>query len=224
MTSVAKDDRQVPQQVDRALRRRTPLVRLLVGGGALVLVAAVATVVLLGRDHRLSKAPWWDAASTGLITLCDSAGNAVQSGSLHAKPFVETAVGQTAPGAAFAVHGRSATLYAYQPRQGVQPTQWSGQMLTAPSQYTNPARPMAAATTKDVALADFLAAFPAGWKGTVQLRLYLGAPRAGVQSQKYDSADLVVTGDSWRLLRGGRDGCRSGSATSLETQPLGGAS
>ncbi len=148
-------------------RRRTPLVL----GGVLVLIAAVIGIVLLGRSHELAKAPWSDAASTGLITLCDQTGQPVKSGSLTAKPLIWRAVGATAASDAYAAQGSSATLYAYQPRQGVAPAQWSGQMLTAPSQYSNAAHPIAAATAKDIDLKDFLTAYPAGWKGTVQLQV-----------------------------------------------------
>jgi hypothetical protein len=207
-------------QAAARLRRRTPLVL----GAVVVVVVAGIVFLLLGRDDTLSKAPWSDPASTGLLTLCDQSGNPVKGGSITSKPFLSRAVGGSVAPSSFSVEGRSATLYAYQPRQGVQPAQWSGQMLTAPSRYSDVAHPMAVATAKDIDLKDFLAAYPADWKGTVQLRLYLGAPGAGVRSQQYDSADIVVSGNSWRLLRGGTDGCQSGTATSLETHPLGGDS
>jgi hypothetical protein len=187
-----------------------------------VLAAAVVAFVLFARDDKLSKAPWSDPASTGLITLCDQSGNPVKDGSLTAKPFVWRAVGGSVAPTSLSVEGRSATLFAYQPRQDVQPAQWSGQMLTAPTRYSDAAHPTAVATAKDIDLKDFLAAYPANWKGTVQLRLILGAPGAGVRTQQYDTADIVVSGNSWRLLRGGTSSCQSGTATSLETQPLAG--
>jgi hypothetical protein len=196
-----------------ATRRRRPLV---LAGALVVTVGVVVGGVAATRGHALTKPPYSDAASTGLITLCAKDGSPVSNGSIDSAPVLLRAVGTTAIKDASS-NRYSATLYAYQPRQGVPPAQWSGEMITAPSYFTNASRPMAQATAADTSLKAFLAALPAQWKGTVQLRLLLGSQNNGIQTQHYDTADIAISGGKWRALRAGKGGCSAGSATSLET-------
>jgi len=107
-------------------------------------------------------------------------------------------------------------LYAYQPRDGVSPGEWSGEMLTASARYSNPAHPMAQATAADSTLADFVDAYPPQWNGFVQLRIYLGAPDQPIFSATYAATDLQISGDTWTVVRGGSVPCNSGTAVSLE--------
>ena len=88
-------------------------------------------------------------------------------------------------------------------------------MLTASSRYENPAHPKAQATDGDDRLADFLGLFPASWDGLVQLRLYLGAPGLQTLTQTYAATDIQVSGDSWKVVRGGSVPC-AGKAISIE--------
>lgn len=188
--------------------------RLLVAG-AFAVVVAVAIVLLTSRGS--DAAPYQDPASLGALTLCDATGKPVTSGSIRTAPFVARAVSSTAAAGPYAVAGRTATLFAYQPREGAEPEEWSGQQLTAAARYSDAAHPTAQATVKDAALADFLAAFPARWHGSVQLRLALAAPDAP-PSARYASLDLVVDGGHWKV-RGtpGKASCTDGEATSTET-------
>lgn len=191
-------------------------------GPVLVLVAVVVTSLVAwlfsGNGDDASKAPYTDPAVTGAIGLCDPSGKQITSGSIDTAPFAWRAVGTTPAPPAYSTSGSSATLYVFQPRSGVDPTQWSGQFLTAAGRYSDPAHPMAAATDKDTSLADFLAAYPAQDKGFVQLRLYLSAPNQPPQTAGYDALDIKVSGDSWRAVGGATVDCSKGSSVSFETE------
>jgi hypothetical protein len=187
--------------------------------GAAVLLVGVAALagVAWARGGSDGTAPYRDAAATGSIGLCDAHGRQVTSGSTGAKPFVWRAVGTTRAPAAYAGAGRTATLYAFQPRPGVPAHEWIGRRLTAGGEYTNPAHPMAAATAADVALRDFLVGYPARDDGFVQLRLYLAAPGQPPLTARYDALDLKVSGSHWHAVGGRHVSCTSGSAVSFET-------
>jgi hypothetical protein len=196
-----------------AARRRIVL------GPALVLVAvaAVSLIAWLQRDGQ-TTAPYTDPAATGTIGLCDRSGAQVTSGSTDSAPFIWRAVGTTAAPAAYAGPGSSATLYAFQPRAGVDPTGWSGQMLTAAGRYADPRYPTAAATGNDVSLADFIAGYPAIDHGFVQLRLYLTAPDQPPLTTSYDALDLKVSGSSWQVVGGTAADCSKANSVSFETE------
>lgn len=205
----------------RTVRGRVTLI-----GPAIVLLAALVTG-LVAWLHRTpdDTVPYHDAAVTGSIGLCDRSGHQVSSGSTTTTPFAWRAVGTTAATDDYARTGRTATLYVFQPRPGVEPQLWSGRLLTAAGEYTNAAHPMAAATNADVALGDFLAGYPPVDHGFVQLRLYLGAPGLPTQIARYDALNIKVSGDTWRAVGGAHVNCASGSSVSFETvvQPSGAA-
>jgi hypothetical protein len=198
----------------RAVPRRV----LLVGAVVVVAVAVAVTVWVRHGASSAARVPYTDAAATGFVGLCDRHGHPVTAGSINTAPFVWRAVGSSAATGAYAGTGRTATLYAFQPRSGVDPAGWSGQQLTASSSYSNTAHPMAQATAKDINLAEFLAAYHALDAGVVELRLYLGAPNQPLATQSYDATDIKVSGSSWHVLRGGTVGCTDGTAVSLETR------
>jgi hypothetical protein len=137
----------------------------------------------------------------GAITLYDAAGNAVTSGDIHARPFVARAVASVRGPAPYDVPGGRATLFAYQPREGVGAEAWSGDKLTASTPYGDVDHPTVTLVATDLSLADFLDEFPARWDGRVQLRLYLGAPGAGTLNTTYAALDLTVRGDTWTVAR-----------------------
>lgn len=181
---------------------------------AVVVLAAGATWLLRSGDD---KAPYTDARSTGTLTLCGADGKPVTAGSTTKAPFVSRAVGATAASGALGGAGRTAALYAFQPRQGTDSQEWSGQLLTAASDYTDPTHPMAQATSADIPLTSFLTAFPARWQGFVQVRLYLSSPTTG-EAASYDSVDVKVDGHHWKVVgTPGKASCTAGSATSHET-------
>jgi hypothetical protein len=158
-----------------------------------------------------------DPNAVAALGFCDSSGHSVTGGSIDATPFVIRAVGAMPAPPAYAVAGRTATLYGYQPRVGVPAGAWSGEFLTASSRYTNPTYPTAVGTALDPSLADFLGDFPAREDGLIQVRMYLGAPDTPIYSQRYSAAELRITGSTWKLVSGGGVPCNQGQATSIET-------
>jgi hypothetical protein len=188
----------------------------------LLLAATAIVVVMVGGSSpaRASARPYPDVDAVGGITLCGQNGAQLTSGSIATKPFVWRAVGSTPAPAGYRAGG-TATLYAFQPRRGVDPGDWSGEQLTASARYSNVSHPTAAATYADYPLSTFLGDYPAGWNGYVQLRLYLSAPGQAPASASYNAADIQVIGGTWRLLDGGPADCASaGRSVSLETVTL----
>jgi hypothetical protein len=189
-------------------------------GLRLTLAATIGAAVLATAapvSATTSAVPYSDPAATGVIGLCDKAGQPVTHGTITAKPFVFRAVSSAAAAAPYSGSGRTASLYAYQPRQDVPAGDWSGQALTASTRYTNPAHPMAQATKGDDSLADFMANYSPAWNGLLELRMFLGAPDATPESFTYPATDIQVTGDTWHVVRGGNVPCTSGHAQSIES-------
>ena len=138
----------------------------------------------------------------------------VTEGSVEDQPFADVVVGATALPSELDPAGAVATLFAYQPREGISASEFSGAPLTAAGELADPERP-AVRVTEDVwSVGDFVTAFPATYDGYVQLRLYLGTPAAGTLSENpYDTADLRVDGDRWELVRGGSSSCADALAS-----------
>lgn len=183
-----------------------------------VVVAFVAAGLVLagvvvwraqGEEHVVSAAaPYDDPSAAGLLTLCAADGSPVTGGSVDDRPFTDLVVGETGVPDELDPAGAVATVFAYQPREGVGPEEFSGTPLTAATVLTDPATPAATVTEDAWSVGDFVTAFPADWDGHVQLRLYLGTPEAGTLSDRpYDTADLRVDGDRWELVRGGSASC-----------------
>lgn len=177
------------------------------------LVAAIAIAVAAGgflwlRGDAATAVPYDDPQSAGGITLCSADGQAVTEGSVDDTPIAAVALGSTPVPTGIDATGAVATLYAYQPREGVSPSEFSGTAISAAGVLAAPDRP--AVTVQDGAwsLGDFVTAFPADLDGYVQLRLYLGTPAAGtLTDHPYDTADLRVDGGRWELVRGGSAAC-----------------
>jgi hypothetical protein len=185
---------------------------IIAAGAALVGMVFVPSAGAVATE----SVPFRDPAATGTITLCDTLGHVATHGNIHVKPFIWRAVGSTRPPAGYDGKGRIAALYGYQPIKDVAPGQWNGEFLTAGGQYTSRSRPMAPATPVDPSLADLMDNYPPKWDGLIQLRLFVGAPRQPTLTSPYDAATLKITGTTWTLLDGGRDGCGSGTARSVE--------
>jgi hypothetical protein len=184
---------------------------------ATLVVAATVLCTSSSVAHAAAAVPWTDTSVTGFIGLCNSAGQPVDQGSLDSAPFVTRAVSSVAAPPPYGEAGRTATLYAFQPRQDTAPGQWSGDMLTASTRYSNPAHPMAQATGGDLSLAGFVSEFPPTWDSLIQLRLYLGAPGQPAQTLSYAATTIKVTGSTWSVVSGGNTSCTTGSATSIES-------
>jgi hypothetical protein len=181
---------------------------------ALVTILVVAVVVVLSRTHsKDEKAPYVDPHAAGLLTLCSKDGKAVTSGKVKDRPFADVVLGKTGLPSGSHPEGAVATLFAYQPRAGVEPVEFSGAPMSASTGFTDTQRPAADVTADDWSVSDFVTAYPATDDGYVQLRLILGTAQDGTLSEDhYDTADLRVDGDSWELVRGGHASCAGAKA------------
>ena len=188
---------------DRPTRART----LSIGAG-LAAVLVLAAFVLWRIYGHGPEVPYDDPQAAGRLTLCTRDGEAVTSGKVTDRPFADVVLGQTGLPSDQEPTGAVATLFAYQPREGIAAGEFSGTPLTAATVLTDPARPAVAVTDEGWSIADFVTAFPADWDGYLQLRMYLGTTSAGTLTETpYDTADLRVDGDSWDLVRGGDASC-----------------
>lgn len=177
-------------------------------GVVIVLLAVVAAVWVAIRHHReVGSAPYTDPASAGAITLCRG-GRPITSGSTVDQPFATVAVGGQAAAGGYASNG-TATVFAYQPRQGVGPESWSGLQLGPASQVTDPKAPAAVLVKADTTLAQFVNAYPAQDGGWIQLRLILGAAGQAPQTASYATLDLHIDGTTWTAVGAGTAACPS---------------
>jgi len=161
--------------------------------------------------------PYNDRAAVGRITLCNTAGRAVTSGDVHDKPFVWTAVTDLPAPQGYEGSGRTALLYAFQPRPMIEPGNWSGQALVAASRYQDPAHPTIQATYLDDPLVAFTDSYTPQVNRLLQLRVYLGAPNHPVYNSRYAALDVQIStdGSTWTALDPGSALCSAGHATSV---------
>ena len=167
-----------------------------------------------------SNAPYTDPNAVGSIGLCNQAGQQITSGSVTAQPFAWRAVSTQPAQAPYNNAGRTATLVAYQPLQGLPPGDWSGTQMTSSSRYSNAASPMAAATAADQSLQDIIEAYPPRWDGFLQLRIYLGTVNEQAYTLHYPALNIQVTGNTWQAVGGSPVNCASGTSVSLESEVL----
>ena len=183
-------------------------VRRVAGLALLAGVLVIAAVLWSRTGAEASEAPYDDPQAAGGITLCSEDGEPVTGGSVDDTPFAAVALGSTGIPSDVDDTGAVGTLYAYQPREGVSPSEFSGTAITAAGQLAEPDRPAVVVTEDSWSVGDFVTAFPADLDGYVQLRLYLGTPASGTLSDRpYDTADLRVDGDRWELVDGGNAAC-----------------
>ncbi|RZI92848.1 MAG: hypothetical protein EOO67_07745, partial [Microbacterium sp.] len=142
--------------------------------------------------NRDDEAPYQDPAVTGSLTFCNVDGREVTEGSVKDAPFADLAVGSTPAGEATAA-GSTATLLAYQPREGVSAEEFSGGLLTKATTVADPTHPFARISDRSTTLSDFTIAYPAKWDGYVQLRLRVSSPGAPAPTG-YDAADVRIDG------------------------------
>jgi hypothetical protein len=189
--------------------------RLAVAGAAAVGIAAIAVAGL--TLYGGAEPPYKDPAATGLITLCDADGKAQTEGAVD-KPLASVVIGSSAAPKAYGAPGAVASLFAYQPREGIEPVEFSGLQLTGSSLYTDSKRPAVQVTSESTSIGDFVTAFPARDHGFVQLRLLLSAPHAGTQTARYDTADLQIEDGTWHVVSGGAGDC-SDAAKAIAAEP-----
>ncbi|WP_243058782.1 hypothetical protein [Nocardioides sp. SR21] len=190
---------------------------------ALVVGVAIIAALVYWRTSASADAgspgaaPYDDPRAAGAITLCSADGKPVTEGSVDDRPFAAVALGETGLPAELDPAGTVATLFAYQPREGVSASEFSGTAITAAGLQADPASPVVVVPDNAWSLGDFVAAYPADLDGYVQLRLFLGTPAAGtLTDHPYDTADLHIDGDRWELVTGGSASCASATQTSEE--------
>ena len=178
-----------------------------------MLVAAMTTVAvtagLLGgagaalADTTIGWEP--DANALGAVSFYDADGNPVTAGSLsdHPVAWYSVASGDGRTG------DTKAQLRAYTPQPGVDPASWSGDTLTASTDYPNAAAPAAIAgltvpvasgVADDFSLADYISELPNtstadGYTNLYELRLYTSGPGQSPSSVYYRAdIEVAVTG------------------------------
>ena len=171
---------------------------------AVALLASVGFVTSAATAD--AGVPDTDPSAVGSIGLCTQSGTQITTGNVNAVPFVGGPRHAPAP-APYSNAGRTATLFAYQPQQGLTPGEWSGDELTASSSYSNPADPMAAATGRDFSLEDFIQEYPPRWDGYLQLRIYLSTANEAAYEVHYPALNIKVTGDTWTAVGGATVNC-----------------
>jgi hypothetical protein len=184
-----------------------------------LVVAAIVAVGLFGTVGLAAatpKVPYTDTNTDGYLGICNRQGHQITSGTINAVPFAWEVVSSAAAPSAVSGKGRTATLYAYQPIEGLEAGDWSGEQITGTSQYTNASHPMAVSTDRDFALSQFLNVFPAKWNGFIELRLFLDAPGAEPQALTYPALTLYISGGTWQAVGGGSVDCTAGQAESEE--------
>jgi hypothetical protein len=179
-------------------------------GAALALTAGQAPALASSR-------PFADPYVIGGIGFCTAAGHEFYSGGIYDKPFAPIAVATAKASGDYSRPGRKAVLYAFQPRQYLDPSFWEGNPLSADSSYSNPNVPMVQSTIIDPSLAVFLAEYPPTWNGYVEMRVFDGHIGAGYDTTNYAATILQVRGTTWTALNAPKVNCRSGHAVSAES-------
>lgn len=184
------------------------------GGLAALILGGVLGGLFGGASGEAASVPYTDPYANGVIGLCDHNNQPITHGNVNDHPLAWLAVSSSPAPAGFTGYGMSATLYAYQVRQGVDPGYFTGDQITAASYYTNIAHPMVAASADGSSVADVIKQLPLQWDGLIELRMYFGAPGVGIHNDTYPETDIQITGDTWTVVRGGTVSCTAGFAVS----------
>lgn len=178
--------------------------------------AFVLTTAFAGPPARAAALPT-DPNQVGFIALCGPSGQTITGGSVATGPFVWKAISSRAPQTALTGPGQNAVLDIYQERPGVEPGDWSGDQLTADTEYTTPQHPTTLATRKDVSLAVITAEYPPLGPGYYQLRMRYARMGVGVDpTGHYAATTIAVTGADWHVVAGGVLPCSAGTGRSSE--------
>lgn len=204
-----------PGETEASGTRARRVSRKALGITAAVVVLVIAVAAVAWSVTREEVVPYDDPRSSGLLTLCDESGRQVTKGSVDDTPFAPIVFGQTpvderVPDGAVV----NATLFGYQPREAVDPQEFSGSPIGGPVPFVDRAKPATRVVKEAWSIGDFVEVFPAKQGGYVQLRLITSTNGIGAISEAYDTADIKVDGDSWHVVRGGDADC-SGAADLL---------
>jgi hypothetical protein len=163
-----------------------------------------------------SGVPYTDQRAVGSIGFCNAANQPVTKGSISDNPFVSKAIDSTPAAAPYNGAGETATLFIYQPREGIEASEWHGEQFGASSRSSTPQHPTAILTAGDGPLSGPLSDYPPQWDGLMEFRIYLGAPNQPVYSQTYDATSIKISGNTWQVVDGASVSCGDGQSVSLE--------
>ena len=202
----------------------------LAGLTAATVAASTSLVLALGGPAGAVTPPWQTGATkdpnaVGVLTLHDSTGAAVTSGTLGDGPIAAYVSGSSAPRSG----DKLATLFAYTPDSGAPVGAWTGLQLSSTTDFvaaTLPASiddglPVVALTNADTSLSQYAGSYPntssaAGYSDVYELRLRTTDPARGL-TPAYDAVDIVVQGTTWHVAGvGGEE-----TSTSLVVTPSG---
>ena len=185
------------------------------------LVAAFFAMLGIGADPAKAdyQLPFKDPAAQGTLGLCDRSGHNITSGKITDVPFVWRVVSSKPAPKGYTGTFAKATLFVYQPREKVDPGQWSGKQMTGSSTFTRSVHPAAQATNLDPSLIEFTSIAPL-WNGLVQLRVIYSNVNTTPHTRPYPATVIQVTGNSWHVVSGGNVSCSTGAAISMEQQLL----
>lgn len=181
-----------------------------------VAAALLGAIGVMPVAAQASPLPFSDPNSLGAIGLCDAAGHQITSGKINAAPFVAKAVSSVAAPPAYAKKGAKATLYAFQPRQGVPAGEWNGYEMTGSTAYSTSGRPTAITTHTDPPLLWPLQAYPARLDNLYQLRMFFSIEGRPTWTYNYPTAVIQVEGNTWHQVNPVTLSCNTGAAVSDE--------
>jgi hypothetical protein len=186
---------------------------------AITMVLVTAGLLAGAGAAQAATTPAWepDASALGAVAFYDADGNQVTGGDLgdHPLAWYTVASGDGRTG------DTKAQLRAYTPQEGVNPASWSGDTLTASTDYPNTAAPadiaaltvpVASGSGDDLSLADYIGELPNtsttdGYAGLYELRLYTSGP-GQTPSSAYYRVDIEVS-----VTGTGSDGLPTGTWT-----------
>jgi hypothetical protein len=160
-----------------------------------------------------SQIPFTDSDANGTLTFCNPQGQPQTSGSLLTQPFVWKTVASTSAPSGYT----KAVLYIYQPIEYVDPGNWTGDIMTAGSFFSNPAHPVVQDTYLDEPLYPVDRSLPPHWDGLYELRMYFDAPDKEEVNTGYPAAVIQVSGNNWTLLSQTTASCNAGTGESDES-------
>jgi Bacterial Ig-like domain (group 3) len=184
---------------------KTYKTRAMAGAAALAIVGGL--LVAGGGAASAATIPPWepDPTSIGGLTFYNASGAQVTGGNITDAPFAA----YVQAGAAGRAGDTKATLFGYLPKNGVAIGAWSGEALTASTNYPNATAPGALGTSTlplvTLGATDETIAVLAGdlpntatdsYQGLYQLRLKTSGAGQPAGSS-YDSADILITGTTW---------------------------
>jgi hypothetical protein len=172
-------------------------------------VAVAAGAMLAIQPASAATTPPWepDPTSQGALTFYNASGAVITGGLITDAPFASYVKGATK----LRTDDTKATLFGYLPQNGVAIGAWSGEAIStstnfpnasAPAPLNSTGLPVVSLSAADLSLADtLLADYPNtatdAYAGLYQLRLKTSGGTIPGASPTYDSADILISGNTW---------------------------